>query len=89
MHLSGELNNDPVIPILPLVLKMFLSTIALYLYSVFVKEDYPALANQADGIWHAFQCHPQAFCNKFTQGSSHILEESDFVWFIIYYLIKA
>ena len=53
MHLSGGLNNDPVIPLLPSVLKMFLSTVALYLYSVFVQEDCPKLGNKAEGIWHA------------------------------------
>lgn len=53
MHLNGGLNNDPVIPILPSVLKMFVSTIALYLHSPFVKEDYPKLGNKAERIWHA------------------------------------
>lgn len=53
MHLSGGLDNDPVILPLPSVLMMFVSTVALYLYSTVVKEKFPKVGSKAERILHA------------------------------------
>lgn len=62
--------------------------VCFYLHSTFVK-NFQNLEIRQKESYMPFQCHLRAFYNISTQGSSHTLEEDNFVWLIIYYLIRA